>query len=194
MKTSGASSFSATLRKRNQVVKGILRTNRSDIPARSTMMSPNPPLPWSNRSEALNACSKAFTPRPPPRIHKTRSRLTPAVWADRGSNESVASTKAQNCSRVAPARSCACKLLRPAEQREGPTISVIPPQGIPPIVVSMTPTPIGIVRVSTGDRRANTDGTRLASRASISARMRAEEDIAVMEGKDVCSCFVRLLR
>ena len=183
MNTSGAASFSATLRKRNHVVNGTLRTNRSDIPARSIRMSPNPPLPWSNRSEALNACSRAFTPRPPPRIHKTRSRLTPAVFADRGSNESFASTRAQNWSRVAQASSCACRLLRPAEHQDGPAISVIPLQGIPPIAESMAFTPVGMVRISTGDRSANADGIRSARLASICARMRTGEDIAAMRRK-----------
>ncbi len=173
------------------MVKGTLRTNRSDIPARSTTMSPNPPLPWSNRSEALNACSKAFTPRPPPRIHKTRARLTPAAWADRGSNESDASTKAQNCSRVAPASSCACRLFPPVECQEGPTTSVMPPQGIPPIAASMVLTPVGTVRISTGGRCVSAPGTRSASRASTCARIMAAEDI---RSALVYSSFVRLLR
>ena len=85
--------------------------------------------------------------------------------------------KAPNCSRVAPASSCACKLLRPAEQRAGPAISVIPPQGIPPIAVSMTLTPVGIVRISISGRCPNAAGTRSASRASTCARVRAEENI-----------------
>jgi len=148
------------------------------------MMRPNPPLPWSNRSEALNACSRAFTPRPPPRIHKTRSRWTPAVFADRGSNESFASTNAQNWSPVAQLNSWACRLFRPVEHQEGPMISVIPPQGIPPIAESMVLTPVGIVRISTGDRRAKADGTRSARLASICARIRAGEDIAVTKKEE----------
>jgi|HubBroStandDraft_6_1064221.scaffolds.fasta_scaffold144112_3 hypothetical protein len=69
-------------------------------------------------------------------------------------------------------------------------ISVIPPQGSPPIAESIAPTPDAMVRISTGDRRANADGTRSARLASICARTRAGEDIAVRKKKQT---NVRLL-
>src|SRR5262249_33876692 len=94
--------FSTTRLKRNQVVSGTLRTSRSGRLLRSTTISPKPPL-CSSMSVVLNACSiglnlDLFLPQ---RTHSSRGKFTPAASAEMGSNESVASTRAQKCFCVA---------------------------------------------------------------------------------------------
>ena len=136
-----------------------------------------PATPLQERVRRLNACSIAFMPWPPHRIHNRRRRSTPAARADLGSNESVASINAQNWSFVARASSCDCKLFRPAEHQRAPTISVIAPQGTPPTIASIAGIPVAKTGCLIGTRALNGAVTRPLRRSSTWARIDATEAI-----------------
>src|SRR6185312_8037205 len=99
-KTSEVGIFSTTRANRKQIESGTLRTSRSSIFPRSTAIRPNPPF-CTMMSDALNACSRDGIPFPAP--HRTQSRRdmsTPATSAEAGSKQSLASTSAQDSSRL----------------------------------------------------------------------------------------------
>src|SRR5262249_24220940 len=101
-KTRPVGSFSTTRLKRNQVVSGPLRPSRSGRLLRSTTTSPKPPL-CNSMSVVLKACSIGLSLDLffPLRTNSSRVKFIPAAWAEMGSNESAASTRAQKCSCVA---------------------------------------------------------------------------------------------
>ncbi len=129
--------FSTARRSRYQDASEMRRAVSGAMSPRSIATRPKPPA-CNNKSVALSECSAL----PPQRIHNSRSSATPAAAADAGSKASLASTNAQNSSRLVACAINECRMLvRPEDA--GPKMSVTHPRGMPQSRESMPAMPDG---------------------------------------------------
>src|SRR5438067_655029 len=120
-------------------------------------------LIWTWVSEGQGSLST------PQRTQSKRSKSIPAAAAERGSNESLASTRAQTSWRWVAAARVACRmLLRPEEA--GPQISERHPRGKPSVRRSSSGTPLETIsgngRTDKRDAGLTADSLGIAARRS----------------------------